>query len=197
MKPSCTIIFEPFGRRVTVPAGTTLFQAALSRGILLRSDCGEKGTCGKCRVVVSHPEQLSPRTRQEQKLLKKKTPEHRLSCQARVLKGPLQVSVPENLVLGNEVFGKTGVKGPFSVNPAVHRFPLAAADIKAAAGKDILSQSEKICRAVKAKFSRKIRFSARLPLAQLSNPDTYDKDLTVVFQEDSAVTAVYKGLHPN
>ncbi len=197
MKPSCTIIFEPFGRRVTVPAGTTLFQAALSKGILLRSDCGEKGTCGKCRVVVSHPERLSPRTRQEQKLLKKKTPDYRLSCQARVLEGPLQVTVPETLVLGNEVFGKTGVKGPFSVNPAVRRFPLAAADIKAAAGKDILSHAEKICRAVTAKFSHKIRFSARFPLAQLSDPHTYDKDLTVVFQEDGAVTTVYKGLHPN
>lgn len=71
MTLSCTIIFDPFGRRVSVPVGTTLFQAALSKGILLRSDCGEKGTCGKCRVIVDHPDHLSPRTEQEQKLLKK------------------------------------------------------------------------------------------------------------------------------
>ena len=197
MKPSCTIIFEPFGRRVTVPAGTTLFQAALSRGMLLRSDCGEKGTCGKCLVIVDRPDHLAPRTEQEEKLLKKKGPEHRLSCQARVLKGPLRVTIPENLVLGNEVFGKTGVKGPFSVNPAVRRFPLSADDIKAAAGKDILSRAEKICRSVGAKFSRKIQFSTRLSLAQLSDADMYDKDLTVVFQEDGAVTAVWPGLHPD
>ncbi|HSL61329.1 MAG TPA: 2Fe-2S iron-sulfur cluster-binding protein, partial [Desulfotignum sp.] len=60
-KLPCNVIFDPFGHRVAVTAGTTLFQAALSRGILLRSDCGEKGFCGKCRVLVDHPDRLSPR----------------------------------------------------------------------------------------------------------------------------------------
>ena len=102
MTESCNIVFDPFGRRVTVPAGTTLFQAALSRGILLRSDCGEKGLCGKCRVIVDHPDHLAPRTEQEEKLLKKRGPEHRLACQARILKGPLRVTVPiSSMIISN------------------------------------------------------------------------------------------------
>lgn len=35
MALSFTIIFDPFGRRVFVPAGTTLFQAAFSKGMVL------------------------------------------------------------------------------------------------------------------------------------------------------------------
>jgi uncharacterized 2Fe-2S/4Fe-4S cluster protein (DUF4445 family) len=196
MTLSCTIIFDPFGRRVSVPAGTTLFQAALSKGILLRSDCGEKGTCGKCRVIVDHPDHLSPRTEQEQKLLKKRGPDHRLACQARVLKGPLRVTVPENLVLGDEVFGKTGIQGNFSIDPSMRRFPLTADQIKAIDDTTVLSREEKIRRAVEARFSQTIDFKDLLPLTQLADPYVYTHDLTVVVQENNDVTAIQPGLHP-
>jgi uncharacterized 2Fe-2S/4Fe-4S cluster protein (DUF4445 family) len=196
MTLSCTLIFDPFGRRVSVPAGTTLFQAALSKGILLRSDCGEKGTCGKCRVIVDHPDHLSPRTEQEQKLLKKRGPDHRLACQARVLKGPLRVTVPENLVLGDEVFGKTGIQGNFSIDPSMRRFPLTADQIKAIDDTTVLSREEKIRRAVEARFSQTIDFKDLLPLTQLADPYVYTHDLTVVVQENNDVTAIQPGLHP-
>jgi uncharacterized 2Fe-2S/4Fe-4S cluster protein (DUF4445 family) len=194
---TCTVIFDPFGRRVTVPAGTTLFQAALSKGILLRSDCGEKGLCGKCRVMVDHPDRLSPCTGQEEKLLKAKCPDHRLACQAQVLKGPLRVTVPDHLIAGNEVFGKTGIQGKFPVDPVVRRFPLAAKEIKSAQGPEILSQAEKICRAVADRYSETITFQARAPMARLSDPAIYDKDLTVVTQAENRVTAIQSGLHPH
>lgn len=196
MTLSCTIIFDPFGRRVSVPAGTTLFQAALSKGILLRSDCGEKGTCGKCRVIVDHPDHLSPRTEQEQKLLKKRGPDHRLACQARILKGPLRVTVPENLVLGDEVFGKTGIQGNFSIDPSVRRFPLTADQIKAIDDTTVLSREEKIRRVVETRFSETIDFTDLLPLTQLADPYVYTHDLTVVVQENNDVTAIQPGLHP-
>ncbi|MGM0395020.1 MAG: ASKHA domain-containing protein [Thermodesulfobacteriota bacterium] len=196
MSESCNIIFDPFGRRVTVPAGTTLFQAALSKGILLRSDCGEKGLCGKCRVIVDHPDHLAPRTEQEEKLMKKRGPEHRLACQARILKGPLRVMVPENLVVGNEVFGKTGIQGKFRTNPAIHRFPLPADQIKSNENTAVLSQEEKIRRAVETLFSETIHFTDAGLLATLSDPAVYTRDLTVVVQEDNRVTAINPGLHP-
>lgn len=196
MALSFTIIFDPFGRRVFVPAGTTLFQAALSKGILLRSDCGEKGTCGKCRVIVDHPDHMFLRTEQEQKLLKKRGPDHRLACQARIFKGQLRVTVPENLVLGDEVFGKTGIQGNFSTDPAVRRFLLTEDQIKAVDDTTVLSQEEKIRRAVETQFSEKIYFTDPIPLATLANPLVYNHDLTVVVQEDDHVTAIHQGLHP-
>jgi uncharacterized 2Fe-2S/4Fe-4S cluster protein (DUF4445 family) len=191
-----TIIFEPFGRRVTVPVGTTLFQAALSKGILLRSDCGEKGTCGKCRVIVDHPERLSPGTEQEQKLLKNKGPDHRLSCQAKILEGPLQATVPEKLIQGNEVFGKTGIQGTFTTDPAVRRFFLTKAQIKAASKDLPPSLARNICRAVASVYAEKIWFSDRFPLAKLSDPAIHDSDMTVVSHNDAGVITVQKGRQP-
>ena len=192
-----TINFEPFGRRISVPVGTTLFQAALSKGILLRSDCGEKGTCGKCRVIVDHPERLAPKTEQEQKLLKKKGPDHRLSCQAKILEGPLQATVPEKLVQGNEVFGKTGIQGQFTTDPAVQRFCLTKAQIKAASSDLPSSLAQKICRAVASVYGTKIWFSLQFPLAALSDPALHDRDITVVCHNDTGDISVQKGQHPS
>ena len=44
--------FEPSGRRVRVPAGVTLFDAASWNGIAIDSTCGGHGTCKKCKVRV-------------------------------------------------------------------------------------------------------------------------------------------------
>ena len=44
--------FEPIGKRVEVPAGVTLLDAARQAGIGLASVCGGEGTCGRCRVAV-------------------------------------------------------------------------------------------------------------------------------------------------
>ncbi len=46
------LVFEPSGRRVRVPAGVTLFDAASWNGIAIDSTCGGHGTCKKCKVRV-------------------------------------------------------------------------------------------------------------------------------------------------
>ncbi len=44
------LLFEPGGRRVRVPAGVTVFDAASWNGIAIDSTCGGHGTCKKCKV---------------------------------------------------------------------------------------------------------------------------------------------------
>ncbi|HBV88405.1 MAG TPA: metal-binding protein [Desulfosporosinus sp.] len=44
----------------TVPAGSTLLQAAIAAGVHLQSACGGKGTCGKCRVILSPEDRTGP-----------------------------------------------------------------------------------------------------------------------------------------
>jgi uncharacterized 2Fe-2S/4Fe-4S cluster protein (DUF4445 family) len=41
------LLYEPSGRRVRVPAGVTLFDAASWNGIAIDSTCGGHGTCKK------------------------------------------------------------------------------------------------------------------------------------------------------
>ena len=46
------LLFEPSGKRVRVPPGVTLFDAASWNGIAIDSTCGGHGTCKKCRIRV-------------------------------------------------------------------------------------------------------------------------------------------------
>jgi uncharacterized 2Fe-2S/4Fe-4S cluster protein (DUF4445 family) len=46
------LAFQPAGRRVRVPPGVTLFDAASWNGIAIDSTCGGHGTCAKCKIRV-------------------------------------------------------------------------------------------------------------------------------------------------
>lgn len=46
-------IFQPMNRTVTVPAGTPLLDALRTAAVAIESICGGKGTCRKCRVVLT------------------------------------------------------------------------------------------------------------------------------------------------
>ncbi len=47
-----SVTFMPSGKKVEVPSGTRLTEAARLAGFRLPAPCGEKGLCGKCRVKV-------------------------------------------------------------------------------------------------------------------------------------------------
>lgn len=44
----------------TVPAGSTILQASIAARVHLQSACGGKGTCGKCRVILSPEDRTEP-----------------------------------------------------------------------------------------------------------------------------------------
>jgi uncharacterized 2Fe-2S/4Fe-4S cluster protein (DUF4445 family) len=46
------VYFELQERKIEVPAGTNLLQAAALADVLIEGDCGGKGTCGKCRIKI-------------------------------------------------------------------------------------------------------------------------------------------------
>ena len=46
------LLFEPSGRKVRVPPGVFLFDAASWNGVAIDSTCGGHGTCRKCKVRV-------------------------------------------------------------------------------------------------------------------------------------------------
>lgn len=47
-----SVIFFPDNVATQVEAGTSLFKAASQAGIELKSTCGNRGTCGRCAVLV-------------------------------------------------------------------------------------------------------------------------------------------------
>ena len=76
----------PDGRRVTVPAGTSLLEASRGAGIPHAAVCGGKGRCSTCRVRVSKGlRSLPPASEAEMKVLARvgAAPNVRLACQTR------------------------------------------------------------------------------------------------------------------
>lgn len=49
---SRTIEILPHGRRIVAASGEKILESLMAHNIFLRSDCGGKGRCGKCRVDV-------------------------------------------------------------------------------------------------------------------------------------------------
>lgn len=77
------VTFQPSGRRVRVDEGTNLFEAAQSAGVNIRSICGGKGSCGKCRVIVEKGEVTTkPSLEKEFFTQKEMAGGYHLACQA-------------------------------------------------------------------------------------------------------------------
>ena len=63
-----TIVFEPDGNKHTIRPRISVFEAAIRSGNNLRSECGGKGKCGKCRIIVKEKNALTELTKDEMKL---------------------------------------------------------------------------------------------------------------------------------
>ena len=97
------------GRTVHVQEGATLMEGLVAAGLLLRSDCGGRGRCGKCLVQMrgpgreglSAPDDVEVRSVGNEKLAEG----YRLACRARV-QGEASIDIPAASRLTREVMRK-------------------------------------------------------------------------------------------
>lgn len=114
------VIFNPLKQKAEVEPGTSLLDAARIAGVSIESDCGGKGRCGKCKLVVQKGvSSLSPREREYL------TPDEirqkiRLACQAAV-KAPAVVSLLA-LPSGKEHILEEGVHRSVSFQPFIKKY---------------------------------------------------------------------------
>lgn len=124
-----TVIFQPSGRRGKIAGGLNLLDAARSLGVEIESICGEKKTCGKCKVQIeegyfekygvdSTMSNVTQWTKDEERMLSRaeKENKYRLSCLCKI-KGDLLVFVPEESRGGMQVVRKKAGKLKYKPNP--------------------------------------------------------------------------------
>jgi uncharacterized 2Fe-2S/4Fe-4S cluster protein (DUF4445 family) len=94
---------------ITTRKGVTLMESMVSAGVLLRSDCGGRGRCGKCVVGVAGAEAgaLSEPDEEERQALgaERLAAGRRLACRAHAL-GGVSLDVPDESRLTAEVVHK-------------------------------------------------------------------------------------------
>ncbi|GAB4247976.1 MAG: ASKHA domain-containing protein [Thermoleophilia bacterium] len=129
-----TVIFQPSGRRGQVEEGESVLQAARELGVEIEAICGEKRTCGKCKVriedgfferygIESSADHVSKWRPVEEKFINEERREegYRLSCVAKV-EGDLVVFVPEESRAGQQVVRKAATDRRIDVNPSIHTY---------------------------------------------------------------------------
>ncbi|MBI5968210.1 MAG: DUF4445 domain-containing protein [Deltaproteobacteria bacterium] len=125
------VIFQPSGRRGRVEVGKTILHASRELGVAIESICGEKHTCGKCKVrieegfferesLISRREHLSPFAPEESKFIaeRERLSGYRLACIAE-LRGDVLIYVPEESRGGKQVIRKAARELPIDLNPGV------------------------------------------------------------------------------
>lgn len=104
-----TLFVEPGNRRIQAPSGRTILAALAADGVFLRSDCGGKGLCGKCRVKIDDPNSAAA-TQPDQAEINSIGEESikagfRLACRAAV-SADLAVQIPDSTLFSPEVMEK-------------------------------------------------------------------------------------------
>jgi uncharacterized 2Fe-2S/4Fe-4S cluster protein (DUF4445 family) len=128
------VIFQPSGSRGHIQEGETLKEASRRLGVDIETICGEKTTCGKCKVRIeegffekygidSRMDHLSPIEGQEKRFFAKheELTGYRLACVAQVY-GDVLVFVPEESRAGKQIVRKSARDIPIEVKPAVRNY---------------------------------------------------------------------------
>jgi len=96
-------------RTFVVKTGSTVMESLVKEGLLLRTDCGSHGRCGKCLVRVAGPGHggLSEMDEAEGRCIgpAERVRGYRLACRARVL-GPVSLEIPDESRLARQVVQK-------------------------------------------------------------------------------------------
>jgi len=105
-------VFEPYGRKIDVCKGETILDAAIKCGVVIRSICGGKGACKKCKVKI---ERGKYRLLTEEAQLEDGTV---LACQV-VPEDDCTVYIPEESRLGIQKILHRGKLIIEEVNPSI------------------------------------------------------------------------------
>ena len=101
-----TVTIEPVNKRVEIPENDTLLSGLLAQKLNIVQECGRRGMCATCHIqVVNGGENLTSMGAREKRtlsMLPQCGKNSRLSCQARVLGGDIQVEVPEGMYLSTK-----------------------------------------------------------------------------------------------
>jgi len=119
------LTIQPFGRVVEISSGTDAQSALVSQGISIRGDCGGRGRCGKCRIIVhDHPD---PPTTAEKKILDSRQLRKglRLACQV-TLTNSAEVFVPVSSIESRLKILVEGIPSDVEILPSLTLVTLPA-----------------------------------------------------------------------
>ncbi len=191
--PTVTVVFEPGRKEAKVPLKSTIFYAAKEANINIRSECGGKGLCGKCKIIIKDPKAVSKITNVEKKHLSKSEIKlgYRLACQTKVLRD-VKVIVPAESLQKTLKIQVLGLERKIELNPYLTKFHVklnkpTLSDYRPDFERLVDALSDKIPRTIDLKIDYKIL--KELPHI-LRNANW---DITVTMWNDYKIIAIEPG----
>jgi len=178
------VIFQPYGKRTLVQKNSTILDAAQSAGVDLRSTCGGRGECGKCRVIIEKGLVKASRFHDERFLSPQELEVgYHIACKTQILEN-LTVNVPLETRLEHQRILSEAVIPRIKLDPKIVKVFLESDML----GKD--NDLQNLLGAFKKKFSSTAMIlDSRMP--QIDIPHTTDEGLTVTtIREDNETRIV-------
>ncbi|MEM3139747.1 MAG: 2Fe-2S iron-sulfur cluster-binding protein, partial [Archaeoglobaceae archaeon] len=118
------VTFEPVGRTVESKEGI-LLEIARDSNIGIRSDCGGRGVCGKCKVVLIKGK-VGELTESERKILKSEEIQqnYRLACQTKVLSDSI-IFIPKESRLEKRKVEESTIEPEIELETVVRKIPIS------------------------------------------------------------------------
>jgi uncharacterized 2Fe-2S/4Fe-4S cluster protein (DUF4445 family) len=155
-------VFEPYGKRVLAQTGSTILDAAQAAGLDLRSTCGGRGECGKCRVIVEKGS-IKPSQFHDERFLssQERLQGYHMACKTKILSA-LLVDVPLETRLENQRILSDAVIPKIELYPRV---------VKVFLEPEISAETWKEPLAITRAFEKKVPYSVQVI-------DSYDRKVT-------------------
>lgn len=153
-KETVILTFEPDGIKSELKKGTRILDASRKLGLNIRSECGGRGVCGKCRVIVQDPSRFTEITDAEREHLSSSELKsgHRLACACSVV-GDAVVYTPEESRVMTRKLLIEGAERPVTVEPAVRKVLLRVPESSL---HDIRSDVQRLLDALKETYGIKV-----------------------------------------
>ena len=190
--PAYRVVYEPAGISSLCPADRTILVDAANLGLVLRSDCGGKGRCGQCKVIVSVHGSINEPSEDEQQLLTERELRHgyRLAC-CQQPRNSLRITIPETSLDSHEAGRKDNLADTGKPDPSIRRQVISSTDQEYAAdqGSDLVALIQK--HQLPAGWNSDLSFSALLQLSRLAS----DRNFTLIAHQRLGVTTILSGAH--
>lgn len=141
---------EPIGKRIYLSEPKNGLEALIDNGIDIKSVCGGKGTCGKCRVMVLNQEDI-PVNEQEKKILTEDEINKgiRLACQ-QVFDKDLDIYIPSSSLSEEQKLQVIGKEKDIEIEPIIKKYYV---ELKKAALEDTTPDFNRVQKALKERHN--------------------------------------------
>ena len=122
--PEKRVVFHPMNRTLTVPVGTPLLEAMRSTGVTIEAICGGKGTCKKCRVILTKGKcTVVTQSGGKRLAFEDEDKGYYLACQVRVTEDCEFIIPVESRIDSPQILLSSTVKID-TISPAIMRYPV-------------------------------------------------------------------------